>query len=454
MVKRKIVYVCNECGAKFPTWAGKCNACGAWGSIIEEKEIITKNPRNRSFSVGDSPKAISFPESVKDISLDRLKTNISTLDEALGGGIVKGQVILLSGEPGIGKSTLLLQVAYQITKKGLKVLYITGEESSFQIYMRGKRINAISENILILADTNLENVLNNIEQLNPDFIILDSVQTIYSSELESSAGSVSQVKEVSTRLTEIAKQKSIPVILVGQITKEGNIAGPKVLEHIVDTVAHFEGERGNAYRVLKILKNRFGSTGEMAVFNMTSKGLQEVKDPSSFFLSEKPQGKSGSIIFPYTEGSKPVLVEIQALVSKTVYAVPQRKAQGIDINKLSIITAILGKELNIFLKDRDIFVNVVGGMQIKEPAVDLPLALAIISSFYDKPVDNIASFGELGLTGEVRSVYYTDLRIKECEKFKVRKLVIPKSVEENKLNFVKVSTLKEAVAKIFNEKNS
>jgi len=448
VAKKKTVFVCSECGASFPTWAGRCNACGSWGTIVEEKQTISKRGKSGSFSVADQVEVKPLTQANVEVSLERVKTGISTLDEALGGGIVLGQVILLSGEPGIGKSTLLLQVANALAKQGKKVLYITGEESSTQVYLRGERINAVDKNILILADTNLENVLNQIENTNPDFIILDSVQTIYSPELESSAGSVSQVKEVSARLTEIAKQKNIPVILIGQVTKEGNIAGPKVLEHIVDTVAHFEGERGNAYRVLKVLKNRFGSAGEIAVFSMTSKGLEEVKDPSSsFFLSEKPEGKSGSIIFPFTEGAKPVLVEIQALVSKTVYAVPQRKAQGIDLNKLAIITAIIEKELNIFLKDRDIFVNVVGGMQIKEPAVDLPLALAIVSSYLDKPVENISAFGELGLAGEVRAVYYTDLRVKECEKFNIDKIVVPASTDSKNKRLIKVKSLKEAVDK-------
>ena len=447
MAKQKRVYVCSQCGASFPTWAGKCNNCGTWGSITEE---IVSGKKTKSYSLGSKSYVKPLTKINEDKNIKRISTSIKTLDEALGGGIVPGQVLLISGEPGIGKSTLLLQIAYNLSKDNKKVLYITGEESAQQVYIRGKRINAVDENILILADTNLENIVNAINKENPDFIILDSVQTIYSQELESVAGSVSQVREVSGKLTEIAKQKNIPTVLVGQVTKEGSIAGPKVLEHLVDTVANFEGERGHAYRVLKIIKNRFGAAGEMAVFSMTSKGLEEVKDPSSFFLMEKPQGKSGSIIFPFTEGSKPVLIEIQALVSKTVYAVPQRRAQGIDINRVSIITAILEKELNIFLKDKDIFINVVGGMTVKEPAADLPLAIAIISSALDKPIqENVAAFGELGLTGEVRSVYYTDLRIKECEKFGIKNVILPFNTETEKNNVIKIKNLKEIFSILF-----
>lgn len=450
MAKVKTVYVCSKCGAKSFKWAGKCSNCGAFGSFVEEK-ITNKKSGNYSIKSEISVKPLSSIN--ETLNIDRISTYIPTLDEALGGGIVPGQVILLSGEPGIGKSTLLLQIAYNLAKNNKKVLYVSGEESAQQIYIRGKRIDAINENVLILADTNLENILNAIEKENPDFIILDSVQTVYSQELESTAGSVSQVKEVSGKLTEIAKQKNIPTVLVGQITKEGSIAGPKVLEHLVDTVAYFEGERGHAYRVLKLIKNRFGAAGELAVFSMTSKGLKEIKDPSSFFLSEKPEGKSGSIIFPFTEGSKPVLIEIQALVSKTVYAVPQRRSQGIDINRVSIITAILEKELNLFLKDKDIFINVVGGMNIKEPAVDLPVVIAIISSALEKPIDkNFAAFGELGLTGEIRSVYYTDLRLKECKKFGISNIMIPYNSDIKEKGIKLVKNIKEVFSILFKGK--
>ena len=449
MAKKKTAYVCSECGANFPTWSGKCPSCGSWDTLVEE--IVSKQKVYGSQPV-KKVNPVSLTNVDKTFEFERISTNIKNLDEALGGGIVPGQVILISGEPGIGKSTLLLQLANNLAKDGKKVLYATGEESANQIYIRGERINALNENIFVLADTNFDNILDAIDKINPDFIILDSVQTVYSSELESAAGSVSQVKYVSSKLTEIAKQRNIPTVLIGQVTKEGNLAGPKVLEHLVDTVANFEGERGHAYRVLKLIKNRFGAAGEIAVFNMTSKGLEEVNDPSSFFLMEKPEGKAGSIIFPHTEGSKPVLIEIQALVSKTVYAVPQRRAQGIDINRVSIITAILEKELNIFLKDKDVFINVVGGMQVKEPAVDLPLAIAIISSVFEKPVpEGTAAFGELGLTGEVRSVYYSDLRIKECEKFGIKNIIIPYNTRVDNINVSKIKSVKQLIQDIFNK---
>lgn len=447
-MKIKTVYICSKCGAKYPRWMGRCSNCGEFNTLIEE--IQDQSVDNRTVSHQESSKPISIVEVDKSPKLEKVSSGISNLDDALGGGLVKGQVILISGEPGIGKSTLLLQVASNIAKQNKKVIYISGEESVNQIYLRGKRINALDKNLYILSETNLEKILYTLEKEKPDFFIIDSVQTTLSENLESSAGSVSQVKYTSGKLTEFAKQFEIPVFLVGQITKEGNIAGPKILEHIVDTVVYFEGEKGYAYRVLKVRKNRFGSTGEIAVFNMTSTGLKEVAEPSFFFLSEKPEGKAGSIIFPYTEGSKPVLVEIQALVSKTFYPVPQRKTQGIDINKLSIITAILEKEAKIQLGDKDIFINVVGGMNIREPAVDLPLALAILSSVYNKPISSeFCAFGEIGLTGEIRSVYYMDLRIKEAKKFGIKNLIVPKQTGFNDSSLLKVSTIKDAINILF-----
>ncbi|WP_457639958.1 DNA repair protein RadA [Persephonella sp.] len=447
MPRQKTVYVCSQCGATFPTWSGKCASCGSWNTLTEE--VPTKKIKS-SYTPPKQTRPKPITQAKKEQSYRRISTGFHTLDEALGGGIVPGQVILLSGEPGIGKSTLLLQISSNIAKDR-KVLYITGEESAHQVYLRGERIGALTDNLLVMSETNLETAISAVETEKPDFLVVDSVQTIYSSQLESAAGSVSQVREVSGKLTETAKEMEIPVIIVGQVTKEGSIAGPKVLEHIVDTVAQFEGERGHAYRVLKIIKNRFGAAGELAVFSMEDRGLKEVANPSSFFLAERPEGKPGSVIFPFTEGSKPVLIEVQALVSKTVYAVPQRKTQGFDINRLAIITAILEKETGIFLKDRDIFVNIVGGITVKEPAVDLPVALAVISSLRNIPVNpKIAAFGELGLTGEVRSVYYTEQRIKEAKRFGFDRIIVPASTDINEPALIKVRNITEAL-KVLNE---
>lgn len=426
--KLKAVYVCNECGATFPTWVGRCSVCGSYNSVVEE--IVEEKKSVKNFpSKNITAKPITDLKT--DISIERKKSGFKSLDNAFGGGFVEGQVVLISGEPGIGKSTLLLQVSSNFAKDG-KVLYISAEESYHQVYIRAERLNVLNNNLYVLSDTNLENILSVIENLNPQLIVLDSVQTVYSDNLESPAGSVSQVKYVSSKITEISKSKGIISIIVGQVTKEGSIAGPKVLEHLVDTVAQFEGERGYAYRILRIIKNRFGSSGEIAVFNMTDKGMEEVLDPSSFFISEKPTNQAGSVIFPYTEGSKPILVEVQALVTKTFYPVPQRRSQGIDLNKISIITAILENQLKINLKDKDIFVNAVGGIRIDEPAVDLAVAAAIFSAYKNIPVpDNMAIFGELGLTGEIRSVYFEEIRIKECKSKGITKILAPTKYKDN-----------------------
>lgn len=438
--KLKTTYVCNECGATFPTWVGRCSVCGSYNSVVEE--IAEEKKAVKSSTLREIlPKPITNLKS--DINLERIKSGFDSLDKALGGGFVSGQVVLVSGEPGIGKSTLLLQVASNFAKRN-KSLYISAEESSHQVYLRAQRLSALNDNLYVLSDTNLENIISRIENLKPGLIVLDSVQTVYSENLESPAGSVSQVKYVSSKITEFSKSKGIISLIVGQVTKEGTIAGPKVLEHLVDTVAQFEGERGYAYRILKVIKNRFGSSGEIAVFNMTDKGMEEVLDPSGFFISEKPANQSGSVIFPYTEGSKPILVEVQALVSKTFYPVPQRRSQGIDLNKISIITAIMENQLKINLKDKDIFVNVVGGIKIDEPAVDLAVATAIFSAYKNIPVpDDMAIFGELGLTGEVRSVHFEDIRIKECKSKGITKILASTKYKDDSLTVLNIQKINQ-----------
>ncbi|WP_457569115.1 DNA repair protein RadA [Desulfurobacterium sp.] len=435
MAKKKTVYICQSCGYKSPTWSGRCPECGEWGTFVEE--VISK-PTNKvsvSWINASSEKPTPITE-ICEIEKERYLSRIEEFDRVAGGGIVKGSVSLLSGEPGIGKSTFLLQLSEKLSNYG-KILYVSAEESPQQISMRARRLEISSPNILVLANNNLEEIKNFIEKEEPSFLIIDSIQTIYLPHIESAAGSVSQVREGTAFITNLSKSKGITTFIVGHVNKEGSIAGPKVLEHIVDAVYQFEGDRGHNFRILKALKNRFGSTGEIAVFQMEEKGLKEVKNPSLFFLSERPVGKPGSVIYCSIEGTRPLLLEVQALVSRAVFSTPQRRAKGIDANRLSIIIAVLEKELGYPLRNFDVFVNIVGGVKIKEPAVDLPVALAIASSYLGKPVKkNIAVFGEIGLSGEIRSVRLEEMRIKEIEKNGFQALSSALQKKNNKLKLL------------------
>ena len=444
MRKKAVNYVCQSCGYRSVKWKGRCPSCGEWNTLLEEVSEKRGNVAYRN-----SSKVLPLREWQEDNS-ERISTGYSSLDSVLGGGIVRGQVILIAGQPGIGKSTLLLQVSDSFGGEG-NVLYVSGEESGSQVALRGKRLGISEDRILVYPETLLEKILEKVEELKPSLLVLDSVQTIYSEKLESSAGSVSQVREVTFRLTEVCKELDIPCFIVGQVTKEGSIAGPKVLEHMVDTVLYFEGERYNFYRVIKVAKNRFGSTGEIAVFKMSDMGLEEVPEPSAFFITERRHGP-GSVVFPHTEGSKPILVEIQALVIQALYTTPQRRTQGFDVNRLSLILAVLEKEAGLFTRDSDVFVNVAGGLTIREPAVDLPVAMAIFSSKKDIPVpEDFVIFGELGLSGEVRAVHFGDIRLKEAKKFGFKKAIIPSNLDMHLegMEIYPVSTLKEPIEVLF-----
>jgi len=407
---RKRWYVCQECGFKSPGWVGRCPECGTWGSVVEEVEVSSKTgwvaPSSKPVPVGE----------VKSVSVDRVSTGMKELDRVFGGGVVKGSVLLISGEPGIGKSTLLLQLCGALSGRA-KLLYVTAEESPEQVGMRAERLGITENNLFIVADGDLKRVEEHIKELSPGFVVFDSIQTMYMAHIDSAPGSVSQVRESTAFITGMCKSSGMTAFIVGHVTKEGSIAGPKILEHMVDAVFHLEGDRGYNLRLFRSLKNRFGSTGEFAVFEMTERGLVEVPNPSEFFLSERPIGKPGSVVFAGVEGNRPILLEVQALVTRAVFATPQRRARGIDTNRLSIIIAVLEKELGYPLRNYDVFVNVVGGVKVTEPGVDLPVAVAIASSYLNIPVkEEFALFGEVGLAGEVRSVRLEDLRRREAER--------------------------------------
>jgi DNA repair protein RadA/Sms len=426
-MKKETLFVCQNCGHSTGKWLGKCPECGEWNSLVEEKSQPTRRSGVRNgFKLRDIS-AVPFTEieSQDDV---RIPSGVTEFDRVLGGGIVPGTLVLIGGDPGIGKSTLLLQVADKLSAAGALVLYISGEESERQIKLRGERLAVEAKNVFILPETNLENISNEIERLKPGAIIVDSIQTVFSSAIESAPGSVSQVREVAHQFLLLAKNRGIPIFLIGHITKDGSIAGPKVLEHIVDTVLYFEGERHHNHRIVRAVKNRFGAANEVGVFEMTGTGLMPVANPSQMFLQERPQNVAGSIVTACMEGTRPLLVEIQALVSGTKYGTGRRMTQGLDQNRVALMIAMLEKRAGLQLTGDDVFVNIAGGLEVDEPAVDLGVVTAIVSSFKNLTIDpHTAVFGEIGLTGEVRGAMQASVRAREAQALGFKKIVLPAS---------------------------
>lgn len=420
MTKNKIQYQCQACGYMSPKWLGKCPDCGGWNTMVEEMKTVSM----RGIIMKTKPQPLN---SISAGDERRTPTGIVEFDRVLGGGVVEGSVILVGGDPGIGKSTLLMQAASNLRTKG-RVLYVSGEESPEQIKLRADRLGINSGDILLLPETSLEGILNAASDLSPSVIIIDSIQTIFTEEVPSAPGSVGQVRECASRLTSFAKRTSTPLFIIGHVTKEGAIAGPRVLEHIVDTVLYFEGDRGHSYRILRTVKNRFGSTNEIGVFEMTETGLVEINNPSGLFLSEKPSDATGSVVVSSIEGTRPILIELQALVSPTTFGMPRRTCMGVDFNRVNLLIAVLEKIGGLHLGGMDVFVNVVGGLKIVEPAVDLGIVAAVVSSFREIPFGpETVVFGEIGLSGEVRAVSHVDSRLKEAAKVGFRKVILPET---------------------------
>jgi len=451
-MKTKTVFSCQNCGYQSPKWLGRCPDCNSWNSFVEENYVMPSvKHKERTALYKDEPVLLKDIE-VKEES--RLKTDILELDRVLGGGIVRGSVVLIGGDPGIGKSTISLQVSNRLANQGKTVLYVSGEESVAQTKLRARRLGAQGGQgkLYIVNQTDLSFIIEYINKINPDVIIIDSIQVIFEPTISSSPGSVSQVRECAGILTQLAKTTGISIFIIGHVTKEGTIAGPRVLEHIVDTVLYFEGDRFSIYRILRTVKNRFGSTNEIGVFEMDSEGLKEVKNPSEIFLSERAKDISGSVVVAILEGSRPLLVEIQALVSKSSFGYALRRTQGFDYNRLSLLVAVLEKRMGLHLEAEDIFVNVVGGIRIEDPAADLAVAVAITSAFREQLVlaDTLV-LGEVGLAGEIRSVSQIILRINEAEKLGFKHCVLPRNnyknldYKRNGVELVPVSTLKEAL---------
>ena len=441
MSRSRILYQCQSCGYASPKWLGKCPDCGAWNSFTEEQRVT-----------GLKKQSTAEPVTLSEISAStgtRYSTEIKELDRTLGGGVVMGSVVLIGGDPGIGKSTIILQSLKGLTKLG-KVLYVSGEESPEQVKIRADRLNISSDKIILLPETSLEGIISTAQKINPTVIVIDSIQTIFSLELPSAPGSVSQIRECATKLMFMAKKNNIPLFIIGHVTKEGAIAGPKVLEHIVDTVLYFEGDKGNPFRILRAVKNRFGSTNEIGVFEMQGSGLKEVDNPSELFLSEKPENVPGSVVTVSLEGTRPLLVEIQALVTASSFGVPRRTAIGVDYNRINLLVAVLDKRLGLHLGGMDIYVNVVGGLKINEPAIDMGIAAAIASSFRNKTIETgTFTFGEVGLSGEMRAISQAETRIKEAAKLGFKKGVVPANntgrVEGSDIEIIGVKNVEEAI---------
>ncbi len=453
--KMKTAFFCNECGYDAAKWFGQCPVCKAVGTAVEEKiDSRAVAPAAAARQTGSDNKPVTFGE----ISLneeDRIKIGIEELDRVMGGGIVPGSLTLVGGDPGIGKSTLLLQVCKKLGDKGHSVLYVSGEESLRQIKLRAVRIGDISDSVKLLCETCLENISDIVKVNAPEVMIVDSIQTMYSQYLDATPGSVSQVREATSILMRIAKEQGISVFIVGHVTKEGTVAGPRVLEHMVDTVLYFEGDRHASYRILRGVKNRFGSTNEIGVFEMKSEGLTEVPNPSEYMLNGRPEGASGSIVSCTIEGTRPILLEIQALVSRTNFGFPRRQSAGSDTNRLNLLMAVLEKRMELQIGDYDSYINIAGGMKITEPAVDLAIVLAIVSSFRNKPIDEkVAAFGEIGLSGEVRAVNAAASRVMEAKKLGFTRAIVPYGnlsglKETEGIEIVGVKSIADAIDKIF-----
>ncbi len=454
--KLKVNYICQNCGYVSPRWIGKCPSCEQWNTMVE---TITESKKTKS---GKETSARNVQASIKPLHHikheydgNRTVSGIGELDRVLGGGIVQGAVMLIGGDPGIGKSTLMLQISGNL--KDRKLLYVSGEESPAQIKMRADRLGLTLENFLVLPETNLDTVIAAIEAESPDFVVIDSIQTVFIPELESSPGTITQLRESASLLIRTAKSTNIPIFIVGHITKDGSIAGPKTIEHMVDVVLQFEGERTHFYRVLRGIKNRFGSTNEIGIFEMTEKGLKEVPNPSEVFLSQRNYGASGCVISSAIEGTRPILIEVQALVCTSSYGVPQRTAMGFDYKRLSILIAVIEKKLGVYLNKHDIFLNIAGGVRIDETSVDLAAAMSIYSSYRDIPADSeTVIIGEVGLAGEIRTIGNIEKRINEAEKLGFKRIILPKNNIKNlntkkyKIQIVGVERIKEAAEALIN----
>ncbi len=426
MARERVTFVCQSCGFQSPKWLGRCPDCNQWNSQVEER-IESPLPRRLKAAPG-TPEDPSPIEQTSTEEEDRALSGIGEFDRVLGGGLVRGSVVLTGGDPGIGKSTLLLEVLDGLSRSGLRCLYVSGEESQRQVKMRGQRLAITSPNLHVLSETCLERIVEVIKKVKPAVLVVDSIQTIFTTSLPSAAGGISQVRESSSSLISLSKQTGLCTFLIGHVTKDGSIAGPRVLEHMVDTVLYFEGEKGYNYRILRAVKNRFGSTNEIGVFEMKESGLREVTNPSEIFLAERPLKAPGSVVVASIEGTRPILVEIQALVSRSFLAIPRRTTIGVDHNRVALIVAILEKKMGLHLFNQDIFVNVAGGVQVSEPAVDLGVAVSVASSSMEKPVDpSTILFGEIGLAGEVRAIAQAEARVREAGKLGFKRCILPQA---------------------------
>ena len=451
MATAKSVFVCNECGYESPKWLGKCPACGAWNTFFEQKIVESK-----STATGRSIKEKAAPQVLDNVvgkTDTRMDTGIGELNRVLGGGLVNGSLVLLGGEPGIGKSTLILELCDKITGTG-KVLYVSGEESAEQVKIRADRLGIKNSNIMFLGETDIDVIEETILAMEPKLVIIDSIQTMYSEEITSAAGTVSQVREITARIMRVCKGHRITTIIIGHVTKDGNIAGPRVLEHMVDTVLYLEGERYFSYRILRSVKNRFGSTNEIGMFEMRNEGMVEIKNPSQILISDREDNPPGSILVASVEGTRPLLIELQALTTPTVFGLPRRAANGIDYNRITMLIAVLEKKTGLPLGSQDVYLNVVSGIKLVEPAVDLGTCLVVASSFknYALPKDMVA-IGEVGLTGEIRAVNMIEKRIKEVEKMGFKTCIIPESnkkllKDDYKIDIIGVRTINEAMKKV------